>query len=102
MLLAIMLAQADPHQPAHAAEVELLKCFYAQAAALDDHISSAAVIAQGVVSACHPKIDDWKYAYFEEMRPPDAQLFYRRLEEEAPSMATEIVLRVRAAKRRPQ
>jgi len=66
---------ADPHQAAQNAESDMLKCFYAQAASLDDHASDASTIAQGVVSACHPQIDDWKYAYSAEYRPLAATEF---------------------------
>jgi hypothetical protein len=90
---------ADPHQAAHNAEVEMAKCFYAEAASLDDHISDASTIAQAVVSACHPQIDDWKYAYFLELRPLSATQFYERLDQMAPSLALEAVLKVRATAR---
>src|SRR5262245_9990354 len=100
MLLALMLVQADPHQPAHDAEVAMLTCFYSQATSLDDHISSAAVIAQGVVSACRTQVDDWKYAYSVEYQ--QGFEFRDRMERGVPNTATEVVLRVRAANHRPQ
>lgn len=96
MILLLAALVADPHLVQHEAEVEMVKCFYRQAASLDDRVSGASTVAQGVVSACHSEFDDWKYASFEELRPPQATLFYRRLGEAASSMATEVVLRVRA------
>ena len=90
----------DPHQAARNAETEMLKCFYAEAASLDDHVSDASTIATGVVSACQSQIDGWKYAYFEELRPLDAKLFYKDLDRAAPNLAIEVVLKVRAAARR--
>lgn len=89
----------DPHQPAQNAEIAMMRCFYGQAAALDDHISSAAVVAVGVVSACHPQIDDWKYAYSVEYH--EGTEFRDRLERNAPNLATEVILQVRAASREP-
>lgn len=92
ILLAALLATAQQN-----AEVAMLKCFYSQAVALDDRVSDPTSIARGVVNACHPQFDDWKFASFEDRRPPSATVFYRRLEQAASSMATEVVLRVRAA-----
>ena len=106
LLAAITLAEsangaepADPHQAAQNAEIEMLKCFYGQAASFDDHGSDASTIAQAVVSACHPQFDDWKYAYFLELRPPEATRFYAGLERAASNIAIEVVLKVRAAAR---
>ena len=96
---AVAAEPADPHQDAQNAEIEMLKCFYAQAASLDDHVSDASTIAQGVVSACHPQINDWKYAYSAEYRPLAATQFRERLDRMAPSFAVEAVLKVRAAAR---
>jgi hypothetical protein len=96
---AVGAGPSDPHQAAQNAEIEMLKCFYAQAASLDDHLSDASTIAQGVVSACHPQIDDWKYAYSAEYRPLAATEFRDRLDRMAPGIATEVVLKVRAAAR---
>ncbi len=90
---------ADPHRAAQNAESEMAKCFFAQAASLDDHVSDASAIAQGVVSACHPLIDDWKYANFEELRPLAATKFYEGLDRAAHDGALEVVLKVRAAAR---
>ena len=90
---------ADPHQAAQNAEIKMLKCFYAQAASFDDHVSDASTIAKAVVSACHPQFDDWKYANFEELRPPAATLFYEGLERGASGIAIEVVLKVRGAAR---
>ena len=90
---------ADPHQAAQNAEIEMVKCFYAQAASLDDHVSDASTIAQGVVSACHHQIVDWKYAYFVELRPPAAKQFYEGLDRAASSFAVVALLKVRAAAR---
>ena len=90
---------ADPHQAAQNAEREMLKCFFAQAASFDDHVSDASTIAQAVVSACHRQFDDWKYAGFEELRPLEATRFYAGMERAASSLAIEVVLRVRAAAR---
>lgn len=101
MFAAILaLALADPHQAAQNAEVEMLKCFYGQAAVLDDRVSDATSIAKAVVSVCHKQFDDWKFANFAELRPPSAQLFYRRLEQTAASVAAEVVLRLRVASKR--
>ena len=96
---AVAAEPADPHQGAQNAEIKMLKCFYEQAASLDDHVSDASTIAQGVVSACHPQINDWKYAYSEEYRPLAATQFRGRLDRIAPGFAVEAVLKVRAAAR---
>ena len=88
---------ADPHQAAQNAEIAMLRCYYGQAAVLDDHISDAGTIAKAVVEACHAQFDDWKFAAFAEMQPMDATRFYQIMEQDAPNMATEVVLRVRAA-----
>lgn len=94
--IALAIALADAHQ----ADIAMTTCFYTQAAALDDRISSADVIAEGVASACSHQIRDWKYDNYLELRPLDAQTFYRGLDKMVPRMATEIVLRVRAAAKR--
>lgn len=90
---------ADPHQAAQNADSAMMKCFYAQAASFDDHVSDASTIAQGVISACHPQIGDWKYANFEELRPLAAMQFYDDLDRAVPSIAVEVVLKERAAAR---
>lgn len=95
-MIALALALADPPMPE---EIALYRCFYGQAAILDDHISSAAVIAQGVVSACIVEIHDWEYANAQKLHTPDVQLFFRRLDKATPGMATEAVLKVRAAQK---
>lgn len=96
-MIALALALADPPMPE---EIELFKCFYAEASMLDDHISSAAVIAQGVVSACAHEVGDWKYAVLRKYRPVEGlAAFFQRLDGITPGMATEVVLRVRAAQK---
>lgn len=97
MILLLAALAADPHQAANNAEIAMMTCFYKQAASLDDHVSDASTIAKAIVSACHPQFDDWKYANFEELQPPAASLFYKRMEESASNIAIEIVLRVRTA-----
>ena len=96
---ALAAEPANSHQAAQNAEIEMLKCFFAQAVSLDDHVSDASTIAQGVVSACHPQINDWKYAYSAEYRPLAATQFRERLDRMAPGLAVEAVLKARAAAR---
>lgn len=102
LALALALAAADPHQVAQDATVAMMRCFYGQAYYLDDHISPASVIAQGVLSACGSQITEWKYDSFEDVKPLGAaNEFYQGLDKALPQTATEVVLRVRAA-RKPQ
>lgn len=92
----LALALADPHQTAQAADLEMMKCFYGQAAELDDHVSDASTIAKAVMSVCHRQFDDWKYAGYAEMKPFDATRFYAGMEGVAAGWALQTVLRVRA------
>lgn len=89
---------ADPHRAAQNAETEMLKCFFSRGAALDDHVSDASTIAKGVVTACYRQVNDSKHAFFEEQRAPvDAMLFDKEVDQAVSSIATEVVLKVRAA-----
>lgn len=96
--IALVLAASD----VASAELAMMRCFYGQGYELDDHISSAAVVAQGVVSACGSEVTDWKFDLQAQMTPPDLGIFYRHVDDAAQSKATEVVLRLRAARRETQ
>jgi hypothetical protein len=92
-MILLALALSDIRQTA---ETDMLKCFYAEAAALDDRVSDAGTIARAVVGACHPQFDDWKFANYAELRPLETTRFYADLERAASNIALQIVLKMRA------
>lgn len=98
LLLATLVESVDRHQAAENAQTVMVRCFFAKAATLDDHISEASTIARAVVSACYPQVEDCKRAYFEEMRPHyEAVKFYKQFDAAVPDLALQTVIKVRAA-----
>lgn len=95
-----MIFLLDTHQAAENAQAVMVRCFYAQAATLDDHLSDATTIARAIISACRPQVEDCKHAYFEEMHPRyDAVKFYKQFDAAVPDLALQTVIKVRANNR---
>lgn len=89
------------NEAADLAQTALLHCFAARAVTMDDHISDATTIAQGVVGACGPQVEEYKRVFYDQKgRPGDQTRFYMMIDEFMPRVALHVVLDVRAKAQR--
>lgn len=76
----------------------MVSCFFAQARNLDDHISPANIVAEGVVEACARPIYAQKQLSEQGLRTvAGQQAADRMVDNEAEQAATEVVLKLRAS-----